>query len=81
MIVGVAQLRRRPELDGPFEPIEPVRLMSEAVQRAARDAGDSALYEKADYLGTIPPMAWGYEDAPARLDLAPSEETGMDVRS
>jgi len=67
VIVGVAQLRRRPELDGPFEPIEPVRLMLEAVQRAARDAGDSALYEKADYLGTIPPMAWSYEDTPARL--------------
>ena len=67
VIVGVAQLRRRPELDGPFEPIEPVRLMLEAVRRAAGDAGDPALCEKPDYVGTVPPMAWGYEDAPARL--------------
>ena len=67
MIVGVAQLRRRPELDGPFEPIEPVQMMVDAVRRASADAGDPALYEEADYLGTIPPLAWPYEDTPARL--------------
>ena len=67
MIVGVAQLRRRPKLDGPFEPVEPVRLMVDAVGRASADAGDPALYRKADYLGTIPPLAWPYQDTPARL--------------
>ncbi len=67
VIVGVGQLRRRPELDGPFEPIEPAQLMVEAVKRAARDAGDPALYEKADYVGTISALAWAYEDTPARL--------------
>jgi acetyl-CoA C-acetyltransferase len=67
VIVGVAQLRRRPELDGPFEPIEPVQMMVDVVRRASGDAGDPALYEKADYLGTIPPLAWPYEDTPARL--------------
>jgi acetyl-CoA C-acetyltransferase len=67
VIVGVAQLRRRPELDGPFEPVEPAQLMVEAVKRAARDAGDPALYEKADYVGTISALAWPYEDTPAHL--------------
>jgi len=67
VIVGVAQLRRRPELDGPFHPIEPVQLMADAVRRAARDAGDPGLCEKADYLGAIPPLAWPYEDTPGRL--------------
>jgi acetyl-CoA C-acetyltransferase len=67
VIVGVAQLRRRPKLDGPFEPVEPVQLMVDVVRRAAADAGDPALYEKADYLGTIPPLAWPYEDTPGRL--------------
>lgn len=67
MVVGVAQLRRRPQLDGPFEPVEPVRLMAQAVQQASGDAGDPSLVEKADYLGTISPLAWSYEDTPGRL--------------
>jgi acetyl-CoA C-acetyltransferase len=67
VIVGVAQLRRRPKLDGPFEPIEPARLMANAVRRAARDAGDPSLCEEADYLGAIPAMAWPYEDIAGRL--------------
>jgi acetyl-CoA C-acetyltransferase len=67
VIVGVAQRRRRPKLDGPFEPIEPVQMMVDAVGRASADAGDPALYQEADYLGTIPPLAWPYEDTPARL--------------
>jgi acetyl-CoA C-acetyltransferase len=67
VIVGVAQLRRRPALDGPCEPLEPVRMMVEVARRAARDAGDPALYEKADYLGTVSPIAWPYEDTPGRL--------------
>jgi acetyl-CoA C-acetyltransferase len=67
VIVGVAQLRRRPKLDGPFEPIEPVRMMVDVVERASRDAGDPDLYAKADYLGAIPPIAWPYEDTPGRL--------------
>jgi len=67
VIVGVAQLRRRPELDGPFEPIEPVQMMLDVVGRASADAGDPALYQQADYLGTISPIAWPYQDTPARL--------------
>jgi len=67
VIVGVAQLRRRPQLDGPFEPIEPVQMMVDVVERASADAGDPSVYEKADYLGAIPPLAWPYEDTPARL--------------
>ena len=67
VVVGVAQLRRRPKLDGPCEPIEPVKLMADAVRRSTSDAGDPGLYENADYLGTIPPLAWPYEDTPARL--------------
>jgi acetyl-CoA C-acetyltransferase len=67
VIVGVAQLRRRPELDGPFEPVEPVQMMVDVVRRASGDAGDPALYEKADYLGTVSPIGWPYADTPARL--------------
>jgi acetyl-CoA C-acetyltransferase len=67
VLVGVAQLRRRPELDEPFQPIEPVRMMLEVVRRASADAGDPALYREADYLGTVSPIAWPYEDTPARL--------------
>jgi acetyl-CoA C-acetyltransferase len=67
VIVGVAQLRRRPKLDGRFEPIEPVQMMADVVGRASADAGDPALYQEADYLGTISPLAWPYQDTPARL--------------
>jgi len=67
VIVGVAQQRRRPELDGRFDPIEPVQMMVDVVGRASADAGDPALYQEADYLGTIPPLAWPYPDTPARL--------------
>jgi len=67
VIVGVAQLRRRPELDGPFEPIEPVQMMVDVVGRASADAGDPALYQQADYLGTVSPIAWPYRETAARL--------------
>ena len=76
MIVGVAQLRRRPELDGPFEPIEPVQMMVDAVGRASADAGDPALYQEADYLGTIPPLAWPYQDTPRAAGRAAGDEPG-----
>ena len=67
VIVGVAQLRRRPALDGPSEPIEPIQMMVQAARQAAQDAGDPALSTGADYIGTVPTMSWAYEDAPARL--------------
>ena len=39
VVVGVGQVRRRPELDGPFEPIEPARLAASAFERAAENRG------------------------------------------
>ncbi len=67
VIVGVAQLRRRPRLDGPSEPIEPIQMMVDAVKQAAGDAGDPTLFNGADYIGTVPSMSWPYASAPARL--------------
>ena len=67
VIVGVGQVRRRPELDGEFEAIEPARMMVEALERAAHDAGDPALVKEADYVGTVAPLAWGYSDTPSVL--------------
>ena len=67
VIVGVAQLRRRPKLDGPSEPIEPIQMMVDAVKQAAQDAGDPTLCTTTDYVGAIPCMSWGYEYAPSLL--------------
>jgi len=67
VIVGVGQVRRRPELDGEFEAIEPARMMLEALERAVNDAGDLSLTKEADYVGTIAPLAWGYADTPSVL--------------
>jgi len=67
VIVGVGQVRRRPELDGKFEAVEPAKMMVEALDRAALDAGDSSLAKQADYVGTVAPLAWGYADTPSVL--------------
>jgi len=67
VIVGVGQVRRRPEFDGAFEAIEPARMMAEAVGRAVTDAGDASLAKEADYVGTVAPLAWGYADTPPVL--------------
>jgi len=67
VIVGVGQVRRRPDLDGEFEAIEPARMMVEALDRAAIDAGDQTLAKQADYVGTVAPLAWGYADTPSVL--------------
>ena len=39
VIVGVAQYRKNPKLDGAFEPWEPARAMADAIERAVADAG------------------------------------------
>ncbi|MBW2295636.1 MAG: hypothetical protein JRG89_15710 [Deltaproteobacteria bacterium] len=67
VIVGVGQVRRRPEFDGPFEAIEPTRMMVEALERAVQDAGDPTLARQADYIGTVSPLAWEYADTPSVL--------------
>ena len=61
VIVGVAQLRRKPGLDGPWEPVEPARLMATAILAAAADAGDARLVAEADTLACVDPIAWGYD--------------------
>ena len=61
VIVGVAQLRRKPGLDGPWEPVEPARLMATAIHAAADDAGDGRLVTEADTLACVDPIAWGYD--------------------
>lgn len=65
VLVGVGQLRNRPGLDGPFDPIEPARLMATALERAIEDAGVPALRGEADLVGTVAPISWRYADTPA----------------
>jgi acetyl-CoA C-acetyltransferase len=67
VLVGVAQIRRKPPFDGPWEPLEPARMMADAVQRAAADAGDPGLIQEADVLACVEPVSWGYEDLVARV--------------
>lgn len=67
VIVGVGQLRNRPGLDGDFKPVEPARMMVHALDRAVADAGVPGLAAQADYVGTVAPLAWRYDDTPARV--------------
>ncbi len=68
VVVGVGQVRNRPGLDcADWNPLEPARLMAIAIERAAADAGRPELVREADFVGAIPPMAWAYDDLPARV--------------
>src|ERR1700736_4303339 len=62
LLVGVAQQRRRPELDGPWEPRDPARMMADVIDAAAKDAGDGQLIQEADLLACVDPLAWAYDD-------------------
>jgi acetyl-CoA C-acetyltransferase len=68
VIVGVGQIRRRPELDGPWDPQEPAALMAAAIERAFVDAashGAGAVDEMraaVTSLACVDPIGWGYED-------------------
>ncbi len=68
VIVGVGQVRRRPELDGPWEPIEPANLMAQAIDKAIDDAaahgaGDSEqIRATVTALACVDPLGWGYTD-------------------
>ena len=78
VIVGVAQLNRRPteaELDAADEPID---MMAEVVRNAATDAGaGDALLERASALRVLRVTEWHYEDAAAllaaRLGITPRD--------
>jgi acetyl-CoA C-acetyltransferase len=70
VVIGVGQVRRRPELDGGFEPLEPARLAALALERAAADAGDARLLAEADFLGCTKPLAWHYDDLPSTVASA-----------
>lgn len=77
VLIGAGQVRNKPGLDGPFEPLEPARLMAMALERAIDDAGTPALREEADFIGTVAPISWSYADAPgvvARLLGAKPDE-------
>ena len=68
VVVGVGQVRNRPGLDSKeWNPLEPAKLMAIALERAAADAGKPELLGQAQFIGAIPPMAWGYDDLPARV--------------
>ncbi len=64
VLVGAGQVRNKPGLDGPFDPLEPARLMATALERAIDDAGVPALREEADFIGTVAPIGWSYSDTP-----------------
>jgi acetyl-CoA C-acetyltransferase len=68
VVVGVGQVRNRPGLDAKeWNPLEPAKLMAIALERAAADAGKPELLALADFAGVIPPLAWAYDDLPARV--------------
>lgn len=79
VLVGVGQIRNKPDLDGPFRPVEPARLMASALQRAVDDSGVPSILEEADFLGTVAPIAWRYPDTPGRvaelIGASPREQT------
>jgi acetyl-CoA C-acetyltransferase len=68
VIVGVGQVRRRPELDGEWSPQEPVHLMASAIQAALADAASHGASDVAELtsavetLACVDPIAWGYVD-------------------
>ncbi|HLY82126.1 MAG TPA: hypothetical protein VKQ71_04030 [Acidimicrobiales bacterium] len=67
VIVGSAQMRRKPGLDGPWAPVEPARMMAEIIRSAAADAGDVDVIQEADLLACVDPIAWAYADLTARV--------------
>ena len=64
VVVGVGQVRRRPgldgELDGIWEPQEPVHLLRDAIHAALADA-DVATSD-VEALAVVDPIAWPYDD-------------------
>ena len=60
VVVGVGQIRRRPELDGPWEPQEPVQLIAAAIAVALSDA--SVGVDDVQALAVVDPIAWPYDD-------------------
>ena len=62
LLVGVAQRRRKPDLDGPWEPKDPAAMMADVIRSAADDAGGGQLIQEADLLACVDPIAWGYDD-------------------
>ncbi|MCP5043675.1 MAG: hypothetical protein GY944_21820, partial [bacterium] len=63
-IVGVAQKTYR-EADGDCP--EPLQIWAEMARAAAEDSGGSNVLEAVDSLQVVLPMAWQYDDPPARL--------------
>ncbi|MCP5044514.1 MAG: acetyl-CoA acetyltransferase [bacterium] len=63
-IVGVAQKTYR-EADGDCP--EPLQIWAEMARAAAKDSGGSNALEAVDSLQVVLPMAWQYDDPPARL--------------
>jgi acetyl-CoA C-acetyltransferase len=78
VIVGVAQLNRRPTETELETAAEPVDMMAEVVRGAAADAGvGDALLARASALRVLRVTEWHYEDAAAllasRLGITPSD--------
>ncbi|MDP6980798.1 MAG: acetyl-CoA synthetase [Myxococcota bacterium] len=63
-IVGVAQKTYR-EADG--DAPEPLAIWAAMAREAARDSGGNAVLDAVDSLQVVFPMAWQYDDPPARL--------------
>jgi acetyl-CoA C-acetyltransferase len=67
VVVGVGQVRRRPGLDGDWDPQEPAVLMAQAINSALIDAtapsgSPDELRKAVDTLACIDPIGWGYDD-------------------
>lgn len=64
VIVGVAQLTRRP--DGPEQMTSPIQMMVEVVEQAAADAGAPGLARNAQSVQVVDVINWRYEN-PGRM--------------
>jgi acetyl-CoA C-acetyltransferase len=63
-------MRRRPGLDGEWQPLEPSRMVAKCLETAAADAGRPELVREADAIGWIPAVAWAYAEPGAAVAAA-----------
>ena len=73
VIIGVGQFLNR--VDDGAEPLEPTRLMTEALRAAEADAGVPGVAARAQVVGVVPVVSWRYRD-PGRLVAAELGATG-----
>ncbi len=86
VIVGVAQLRNRPGLDGEWHPIDPVSMMGDTLRRAADDAAQRSVSNitageilgSVEVVAAVDPLAWQYDALCAGVAAAAGAPPGCE---